>query len=249
MMNAVGVRPPMTLDERRRAEHRARGLIVVIDDDPEILAALRALFELEHYACETYDSALAYLRGLTDGPESVPGPCCVLCDVRLPEVDGLELQQRLARYDEIPMLLMSGASGAPEAVSAFRAGALDFLIKPLDDTTLLDAVAKALAVSAERQHERARRDELAARLATLTAREREVARRVARASATFRSARRSESGCAPSSGIDIRRWRNWRSRPWWISSVFSTRRATSDPMTDDTWLRRTFACSTGLGRH
>lgn len=178
-MNAVGVRPPMTLDERRRAERRFRGRIIVIDDDPEILAALRALFELEHYACETYDSALAYLRGLTDGPESVSGPCCVLCDVRLPEVDGLELQQRLARYDVIPMLLMSGASGAPEAVSAFRAGALDFLIKPLDDTTLLDAVAKALAVSAERQHQRARRDELAARLATLTGREREVARRVA----------------------------------------------------------------------
>ena len=70
-------------------------------------------------------------------------------------------------------------SGAPEAVSAFRAGALDFLIKPLDDETLLDAVAKALAVSAERQHQRVRRGELAARLATLTRREREVARRVA----------------------------------------------------------------------
>jgi FixJ family two-component response regulator len=169
----------MTLDERRRAERHDRGSIVVIDDDPEILAALRALFELEDYRCETYDSALVYLQGLTDQPDRCPGPCCILCDVRLPQVDGLELQQRLARYDEIPILLMSGASGAPEAVSAFRAGAVDFLIKPLDDKTLLDAVAKALAVSAERQHQRARRCELAARLATLTRREHEVARRVA----------------------------------------------------------------------
>jgi FixJ family two-component response regulator len=169
----------MTLDERRRTERQDRGRIIVIDDDPEILAALRALFELEDYRCETYDSALAYLQGLTDGPDCCPGPCCVLCDVKLPELDGLGLQQCLARYGEIPMLLMSGASGAPEAVSAFRAGALDFLIKPLDDETLLDAVAKALAVSAERQHQRVRRGELAARLATLTRREREVARRVA----------------------------------------------------------------------
>jgi FixJ family two-component response regulator len=178
-MNHVRFRPQILLDEQQRAERRDRGRIVVIDDDLEILAALRALFELEDYACETYDSALAYLQVLADSPGTCPGPCCVLCDVRLPEVDGLELQQRLARYDEIPMLLMSGASGAPEAVSAFRAGALDFLIKPLDEKTLLDAVAKALAVSAERQDQRARRGELAARLATLTGREREVARRVA----------------------------------------------------------------------
>jgi FixJ family two-component response regulator len=177
-MSDLGPRRPITADEWRLAERCARGRIVVIDDDPEILAALRALFELEQYACETYDSALAYLRELADGPAPFPGPCCLLCDVRLPELDGLELQRRLAGQDEIPMLLMSGSSGAPEAISAFRAGVMDFLIKPLDDESLLVAVANALAVSAERQQRRARRRELAARLAALTDREREVARRV-----------------------------------------------------------------------
>ncbi|MBK5940159.1 response regulator transcription factor [Halochromatium roseum] len=179
-MHAVSVQPPITPHQRQHALGRERGRLIVIDDDPEILAALRTLFELEHYACETYDSALAYLQTLTDQPDQCQGPCCLLCDVRLPGLDGLELQRRLAAHDELPMLLMSGASGAAEAATAFRAGALDFLIKPLDDETLLEAVAKGLALSAARQERRHRRSELAARLATLTRREREVAQRVAR---------------------------------------------------------------------
>jgi two-component system, LuxR family, response regulator FixJ len=179
-MIAPAVRRPITADELRWAERCARGLITVIDDDAEILAALHAIIELEGYACETYASALAYLHALEHGRGRFPGPRCLLCDVKLPELDGLELQRRLATLDDTPVLLMSGLSGAPEAVSAFRAGALDFLIKPLDDATLFAAVGKALAVSAERQHEQARRRDLAARLATLTEREREVARRVAR---------------------------------------------------------------------
>jgi FixJ family two-component response regulator len=180
MLADDGVRRAITTDEQRWAQRCAHGLIIVIDDDAEILAALRALFELEGYACETHASALAYLRLLRDSPGRFPGPRCLLCDVKLPELDGLELQRRLAALDTTPMLLMSGLSGAPEAVSAFRAGALDFLIKPLDDEALLAAVANALAVSAAQQREQARRREFAIRLATLTTREREVARRVVR---------------------------------------------------------------------
>ncbi|MCG6940886.1 MAG: response regulator [Thiohalocapsa sp.] len=178
-MNDAAYRRAVTADERRLAERSARGRIIIIDDDLEILAALRALFELEGYVCETYASALAYLQGLSEGPGRFPGPCCLLCDVKLPRLDGLELQRQLGEFDDTPMLLMSGVSGAPEAACAFRAGALDFLIKPLDDETLLGAVATALAVSAERQRACARRRELRACLATLTEREREVARRVA----------------------------------------------------------------------
>jgi FixJ family two-component response regulator len=178
-MTDNGQRRAITADEQRLAERCARGRIVVIDDDAEVLAALCALFELEGYACETYRSALAYLQRTDAGAVPFPGPCCVLCDVRLPEVDGLELQRRVAGCDDVPMLLMSGVSGAPEAVSAFRAGAVDFLIKPLDDEALLAAVASALAVSAARQQRRARRRELRVRLATLTEREHEVARRAA----------------------------------------------------------------------
>ena len=83
-------------------------------------------------------------------------------------------------HDETPMLLMSGVSGAPEAVTAFRAGALDFLIKPIDEKVLESALAKALAESAERQRRRLRQSDVAARFAYLSGREREVIQRVAR---------------------------------------------------------------------
>jgi FixJ family two-component response regulator len=97
----------------------------------------------------------------------------------MPELDGLELQSRLAILDDTPMLLMSGSSGAQEVVSAFRAGALDFLIKPMEADTLLTAIAKALAVSAQRHLQNGRQSDLAARIATLTECEREIVRRVA----------------------------------------------------------------------
>lgn len=75
----------------------------------------------------------------------------------MPELDGLELQSRLAELDDTPLLLISGASGAQEAVSAFRGGAMDFLSKPIDADVLLDAIAKALAESKTRQLRRGRR--------------------------------------------------------------------------------------------
>ncbi len=170
---------PVTVGEVKVAKRSIRGRVVVIDDDVEILAALAALLALENYSCETYASALAYLE--VHGKQ-YPGnfvPSCVLCDVKMPEVDGLELQSRLSALDDTPLLLMSGVSGAPEAVSAFRAGALDFLIKPLDADILLNAVLKALAVSAERQRLKERKLNLAGRIATLTKRELEIARKVA----------------------------------------------------------------------
>ncbi|WP_295443697.1 response regulator [uncultured Thiodictyon sp.] len=179
MIRDLCIRQPITVSDRRLAERCARGRVVVIDDDAEILLALCALFELEGYACETYDSAVAFLQVLSENGPCFPGPCCLLCDVRMPQIDGLELQRRLKELGDAPMLLMSGSSGAPEAASAFRAGALDFLIKPMKAETLLDAVTKALAVSAQRQHQRTRRDELATRLNALTEREREIAQRVA----------------------------------------------------------------------
>ncbi|MBF0246402.1 MAG: DNA-binding response regulator, partial [Planctomycetes bacterium] len=94
-------------------------------------------------------------------------------------LDGLDLQSRLAPLDDPPLLLMSGASGAEEAARAFRAGALNFLIKPIDAEVLLAAIAETLAVSADRQRQHLRQTTLAARIATLTARERDIARRVA----------------------------------------------------------------------
>lgn len=174
----IPYRRSVTVADEKLAERCARGRVVVIDDDTEILSALAALIEIEGYACETYASALDYLRMLNFNRPCFPGPCCVLCDVKMPELDGLELQSRLAMLDDTPLLLMSGMSGAQEAATAFRAGALDFIIKPFDANTLMSAVAKALATSTERQNQRKRKSDIAARIATLTQRERDIARRV-----------------------------------------------------------------------
>ena len=180
MIRDSAIRQPITVSDRRLAERAARGRVVVIDDDADILVALHALLEFEGYVCETYASAVAFLQTWSEDLRRFPGPCCLVCDVRLPELDGLELQRRLAASDDLPILLMSGASGAPEAASAFRAGALDFLVKPVRAEVLLDAVTKALAVSAQRQRQQARRRELTTRFNSLTERERAIAQLVAR---------------------------------------------------------------------
>ena len=173
------LRQPVTVSDQKLAERCALGRVVVIDDEPDILSALTTLIEMEGYACEPYPSALAYLQVLNYNRPCFPGPCCVLCDVVMPELDGLELQSRLATLDDTPLLLMSGASGAEEAAHAFRAGAMDFLVKPIKANALLAAIAKALAASTERQQRHHRKRELAARIGSLTERERDVARRVA----------------------------------------------------------------------
>jgi FixJ family two-component response regulator len=172
-------RQPVTAIEEQLATRCLRGRIVIIDDDREILSALSALFELEGYACETYASALAYLQMLNDNRPCFLGPSCVLSDVKMPELDGLELQSRLAELNDTPLLLMSGASGIEDAVRAFRAGALDFLIKPIETDLLLAIVAKALTTHAGRRKQRMRQTDLAARIGLLTERERDIARRVA----------------------------------------------------------------------
>jgi FixJ family two-component response regulator len=179
MPNSNIPRIPVTVSEHELAERCARGRVVVIDDDSEILAAFSALLELSGYACETYLSAIDYLHVLNYNRPCFAGPSCVLCDVKLPDIDGLELQRRLAELGDIPIVLMSGLSGAEEAVCAFRAGALDFLIKPIDADQLLDAVQQALTISRKRQIVRQQRTRLAERTADLTEREREVARCVA----------------------------------------------------------------------
>ena len=160
-------------NDERLAARCANGRVVIIDDDPEVLASTAALLEIKGYAVETYSSALSYLQVLTANQAVFPGPSCVLCDVRMPEIDGLQFQRKMAEFNHVPLLLMSGHSGAQEAVSGFRAGAHNFLIKPFGTHVLLDAVAQQLD---------ALRSDLAKRVASLTVREREVSRRVAQGS-------------------------------------------------------------------
>jgi len=172
-------RLPVTVADHDLAEQCALGRVIIIDDDDQVLSALAALIQFEGYACETYLSPFAYLQVLDDNHPRFAGPVCVLCDVKMPELNGLDLQKRLHHLDETPLILMSGASGAQEAASAFRAGAVDFLVKPFDASDLLAAVARALQISARLHTQRLRARALASRIASLTPREREVASFVA----------------------------------------------------------------------
>lgn len=156
----------------------AQGRVIVIDDDADWRDAIASALDLEGYAWESHASALSFLAARHEQEPVFPGPCCILCDVRMPGMDGLELQRQLLAQTATPFLLISGESGAREAATAFRAGALDFLTKPVALDTLLEAIDRALVVSRERQ----RRDETLAqmrrRVAQLTPRELRVVRLV-----------------------------------------------------------------------
>lgn len=172
------LRRPVTVHEAEQARRRANGRIDVVDDDPEILDALQALLTLHDYAVTVHGSASAYLAADEDGQRSYPGPWCVLCDVKMPDTDGLALLCALGQECDGPVILMSGLSGAREVVTGFHGGAFDFLIKPLEADVLLATVDKALAESRRRQAEHEQAHALGDRLARLTERERAVARLV-----------------------------------------------------------------------
>lgn len=169
----------VTVADEALAQRCSQGRIVLIDDHPEVVEALTNLLHLEGYACEGYHSATAYLEALERGEPVFPGPACILSDMRMPGLDGLELLAQMSARDEMPVILMSGASGIRDAVEGFRTGAVDFLVKPVETEELLGAVTKALALSAQSREQRTRGHDLAQRLASLTPREQTVAARVA----------------------------------------------------------------------
>jgi two-component system, LuxR family, response regulator FixJ len=145
-------------------------LVHVVDDDEAVRDSLSVLLEAAGLPVRTYDSAMAFLSVL---PDLAPG--CVLTDVRMPELDGLELQRRLAQLGvRLPVIVMTGHGDVPIAVEALKAGAADFLEKPFDDAQLLAAVSSALAASQRTQDEESAVAEINARLASLTPREHEV---------------------------------------------------------------------------
>ncbi|MGA8195507.1 MAG: response regulator FixJ [Acetobacteraceae bacterium] len=145
-------------------------LVHVVDDDEAVRDSLALLLESSGMSARTYDSAAAFLKAL---PNLASG--CVLTDVRMPDLDGLELQRRLMELGvQMPVIVMTGHGDVPIAVEALKAGAADFLEKPFDDAQLLAAVSSALAAGQRAQDEQAALAGIARRLTSLTPREREV---------------------------------------------------------------------------
>ncbi|HNG82619.1 MAG TPA: response regulator, partial [Burkholderiaceae bacterium] len=150
-------------------------LVCVVDDDLSMREALSSLIRSAGLRVETWASAAEFL-GRLERP--VDGPACIVLDVRMPGMTGLELQQHLAERSpgarSWPIVFITGHGDIPMTVRAMRAGAIEFLPKPFSDQELLAAIDLALAQARAAQHNAAERQSVQARFDTLTPREREV---------------------------------------------------------------------------
>jgi FixJ family two-component response regulator len=145
-------------------------MVYVVDDDPSLRKALERLLRSAGHDAKTFGSALEFLD--FSHPDA---PGCLILDIKMPKLSGLELQERLAAKGiSFPIVFITGHGTVPTSVRAFKAGAMDFLQKPFKDSELLDAVCRGIE-----KHRRLRQEQneikgLRVRLDTLTPREREV---------------------------------------------------------------------------
>ncbi|MDA8253168.1 MAG: response regulator FixJ [Rhodospirillales bacterium] len=145
-------------------------VVHVVDDDEAVRASVCFLLESAGLAVATHATAEAFLQAAAGHPVG-----CLLTDVRMPGLGGLELQARLAAQGlRIPVIVMTGHGDVPTAVQAMKEGALDFLEKPFEDDQLLDAVRRALHTGQAIHEAEAASADAARRVATLTPREHEV---------------------------------------------------------------------------
>jgi two-component system, LuxR family, response regulator FixJ len=145
-------------------------IVAVVDDDAGARTSLRLLLKSLGLAAATYESAAAFLASYD--PEQ---PGCLLLDIRMPEMSGLELQERLNQRGNLcPIIFLTGHGDVPMAVEAMQQGAFDFLQKPFRDQELLDRVQRALAKDRSRRDELRGNESVRQRLDSLTARETEV---------------------------------------------------------------------------
>lgn len=144
--------------------------VFVVDDDQAIRNSLQWLIESVGMQVSTYDSAQAFLDAYYPGRAG-----CLLLDVRMPGISGLELQGYLNKREiRLPVIIITGHGDVAMAVKAMKAGAVDFIEKPFDDEALLNSIRRGLQYDEKQRHHRVQRADLAARLAELTPREHEV---------------------------------------------------------------------------
>jgi two-component system, LuxR family, response regulator FixJ len=144
--------------------------VFVIDDDEAVRHFLRALIASVGLRVQAYASAQEFLDARQGN-----SPGCIVLDIRMPGMSGLELQQELnAREIDLPVIVLTGHGNVQVAVHAMKAGAVDFIEKPFNNELLLDRVQRAVVKSLEGRENRARRDEILRRQESLTPRERQV---------------------------------------------------------------------------
>lgn len=144
--------------------------VFVVDDEPVIRASLQRLLESVSLRVETYASANEFLDAFQPGR-----PGCIVLDVRMPGISGLDLQERLSVLGiDLPIIFVTAYGDVPMAVRALKGGAVDFVQKPFNSQALLDRIQVAIQQNVEAGRRRREREELAARFSALTPREREV---------------------------------------------------------------------------
>jgi len=144
--------------------------VFLIDDEPALLKALGRLLKAEGFTVQAFESALAFLNA----PRH-PGSGCIVLDQSMPEMSGMELQQRLMQEDSaLAVIFITGNGDIPMSVRAIKAGAVDFLTKPVKDSELLAVIRMALKKSKEMLHSKTEFNEWKQRHAALSKREKEV---------------------------------------------------------------------------
>ena len=152
------------------------GTVYIVDDDASFLRSLSRLLTALGYAVEAYASAQDFFA--RPAPDR---PGCVVADLQMPDINGLQLQDQLRRSSEpLPVIFLTGQGDIPSTVSAMRSGAEDFLTKRAPQQELLDAVERALARDAHQRQQRTRQRELSLRFDELSGREKEVLSHVVR---------------------------------------------------------------------
>jgi FixJ family two-component response regulator len=148
--------------------------VFIVDDDADVRAAIELLMQSVGLPAESFASATEYLEQFD--PQR---PGCLVLDIRMPRMSGLELQERLTAGPlHPPIIIITGHGDIPMAVAAVQAGAVDFIEKPFRDQLLLDAIHRAITRDAEQRGQASQRAETEQRLQRLTPREREVLDRV-----------------------------------------------------------------------
>jgi FixJ family two-component response regulator len=145
-------------------------MVLVVDDDANVRQGLAHLLEAEGYVVRAFAAATDFLA-----QPAPPVPSCLILDMQMPQLDGMSVLQHMAgRHLGLPVIFLTGHGTIPLTVAAMKAGAHEFLTKPVDPDALLAAVGEAVAKDAHRIAQRVEADELARRHARLTPREREV---------------------------------------------------------------------------
>jgi FixJ family two-component response regulator len=145
-------------------------IVFVIDDDPAFRRSTKMLIESAGLSVHAFSSAEEFLSSRR--PDV---PACLVLDVRLPQLSGLDLQRELARANaQMPIIFITGHGDIPMTVQAMKAGAIEFLTKPFREQDLLDAIHRAINSDRAARLQRAKLEELRRRYRSLTAREREV---------------------------------------------------------------------------